>query len=65
MRDAETGLHGGSRRGEDLLRITIWIRLLKLTSNPVYMWGLRGSYVWGFKYMCRTGRPGGGRPDTW
>ena len=29
---------GGDSRGEDLLRITIRIRLLKLISNTVYMW---------------------------
>ena len=39
MRDAETGWHGGSRRGDGLLRDTLWIRMLKLTNNAVYMWG--------------------------
>ena len=34
--------------------------------NTVYMWGLRGSYLWGLNtYVCRTGRQGGGRPGTW
>ena len=33
--------------------------------RSLYVGFLRGSYVWGFKYMCRTGRQGGGRPDTW
>ena len=34
-----------------MLRVTIRIRLLKLISNTVYMWVLRGSYVWGL-FIC-------------
>ena len=52
MRDAETGWHGGSRRGEDLLRITIWIRLLKLTSNTVLYVGFEGFNMCGGLNIC-------------
>ena len=62
VRDAETGGHEGSMRGDDLLRVTMWIRLLELTSNTVYMWGLRGSYLWGLNICVGQG---GVRPDTW
>ena len=40
-------------------------KVVEINKVTQFMWCLRGSYLWGFEYMCRTGRQGGGRPDTW